>query len=121
MHRYAFHLTYIAGDTPAVWYGEGVAELFSTIKEERDGFVLGLPVGSHVDFLQWTQFNGWIPLDALFATDPQSPNYNEDKRAGFFYAESWALLHFWLFGQTDFSTQKLEKFINYCHDRMRAA
>ena len=113
LHEYIHHLTYITGDTPALWYGEGVAELFSTIKEERDGFVLGLPVENHVEYLRWTQFNGWMPLDELFATDHTSANYHEALRAGFFYAESWALLHFWLFGHSEFSADQLATFIDY--------
>jgi hypothetical protein len=39
-----------------------------------------------------------MPLDALFGIDTTSPDYHETERAGRFYAQSWALLHFWYCG-----------------------
>lgn len=109
-HEYIHHLTFITGDTPALWYLEGIAELFSTIKEQPDGLILGKPIEGHVAFLQ---LHGLMPLDALFSTMHDSPNYNESTRAGYFYAESWALLHYWLFGKSHLSKEGLERFISY--------
>ncbi len=49
----------------------------------------GLPSG-HFQLLQRTK---WLPLETLTSVDHDSPHYNEKKRAGLFYAQSWALTH----------------------------
>src|SRR4029079_6628043 len=35
-----------------------------------------------------------LPLSQLFAVGTNSPHYNEGDKAGIFYGESWALVHF---------------------------
>jgi hypothetical protein len=109
-HEYIHHLTFITGDTPALWYREGIAELFSTIEEDAKGLKLGLPIENHVGFLQQ---GGMMPLEDLFSTGHDSPNYNESERMGYFYAESWALLHFWLFGRSNLPRAPLDRFLRY--------
>ena len=37
--------------------------------------------------------NKWLDIATLTSVDHDSPHYNERKRAGVFYAESWALVH----------------------------
>lgn len=94
-HEYVHHLSRVAGDHPPLWFSEGIAELFSTMAEVGDQLELGRPVETHVRFLQE---RGLMPLEALFAIDATSSDYHETERAGGFYAQSWALLHFWYCG-----------------------
>ena len=94
-HEYVHHLSRVAGDHPPLWFSEGIAELFSTMEEVGDQLELGRPIEPHVRFLQE---RGLMPLEALFAIDASSPDYHEAERAGRFYAQSWALLHFWYCG-----------------------
>ena len=39
-----------------------------------------------------------LPLKTLFSIDTDSPHYNERDKAGIFYGESWALVHYLMLG-----------------------
>lgn len=112
-HEYVHHLTDVAGDNPALWYTEGIAELLSTITTEGKWLKIGLHIPEHVAELQQ---NRWIPLAALFAVDHASSSYNESERSGMFYAESWAMMHYWYFGDLDLTPAQIrgrDLFFNY--------
>ena len=72
------------------WLNEGIAELFSTLK----------PIGKDTEFgniilwrLQALSREAWVPLRTILEADEKSPYYNETKKAGNLYNESWALVH----------------------------
>ena len=109
-HEYVHHLTQSAGQTPALWFTEGVAELFSTIEEEADGLILGQLIESHIKQLQ---LHDLLPLEALFAVDHNSPDYHEASHVGLFYAESWGLLHYWFFGKSGLPRRGIDHFLDY--------
>jgi TPR repeat protein len=90
-----------------VWLNEGLAEVFSTFRMDDGKVVFGEPKNQHVALLQ--QSSLW-PLSRLFAVTLGSPDYNEDARAGTFYAESWALTHYLLFGADQTNSAKLSRF-----------
>lgn len=89
-HEYAHLVIKHMGFALPPWLNEGLAELFSTVK----------PLGKDTEFgdiipgrLRELAQSKWIPLTTLLTVDRNSPYYNETKRAGAFYAESWALVH----------------------------
>ena len=87
-----------------VWVNEGLAELYRTFAD-RDGgrtAVIGLPPHEHVLALRQLPF---MPLADLVAVGHDSAVYNEGDRRGVFYAESWALTHYLLFGNEKRSSQ----------------
>jgi TPR repeat protein len=90
-----------------VWLNEGLAEVFSTFRVADGKVVFGEPKNQHVALLQQSRL--W-PLSRLFAVTLGSPDYNEDARAGIFYAESWALTHYLLFGADRTNSAKLSRF-----------
>ncbi len=51
-----------------------------------------------------------LPLKTLFEVDHKSPHYNESKKKGIFYAQSWALMHYLLIGKTG-RVEPLTKFL----------
>lgn len=97
MHEFVHYLVAVTGERPAVWYGEGIAEFFSTIEERKDHLVMGQPIVEHVDALRGKPL---MPLQELFAVSHGSPTYNENRRVGLLYAQSWALLHYWYCGRS---------------------
>lgn len=109
-HEYIHHLNRVVGSEPPLWYNEGVAELFSTIEADGDSVVLGKPLPWHVDSLRTKAL---LPLETLFAVDLSSPIYNTGKHSGQFYAESWALLHYWRYGKSKLDKSKFEVFLRY--------
>jgi tetratricopeptide (TPR) repeat protein len=78
-----------SGEIP-VWLNEGLAELYSTLRQDGDKVLVGTPPPGRGQVLLLQQ---WIPLDTLLAVGYDSPLYNERARAGMFYSESWALVH----------------------------
>lgn len=102
-HEYIHHLSRLNGETPPLWYSEGIAEFFSTIREDGDQLSLGLPINQHVAYLRK---NPLMPLGTLFEWDRRSGDYNEADRVGVFYAQSWALLHYWYCGKIGMTPEK---------------
>jgi tetratricopeptide (TPR) repeat protein len=90
-HEYT-HLLLARLETPLpLWLGEGLAELYSNAEVREREVVVGRPLRAHVRLLK---DRGLLPLDTLFATTQQSPQYNDSLRQDHFYAQSWALAHY---------------------------
>ncbi len=85
------------GEAVPVWLSEGLAEVYATFQERAGGrgAVLGAPDADHLRLLQNTSL---IPLRDLITIDQRSPVYNEGERRGVLYAESWALVHYLMYG-----------------------
>ena len=77
------------GDLP-VWINEGLAEFYSTFRAGTRTADIGRAIPEHVGFLH---VQGTIPLRELLQLDTHSRDYNEGRRRGTVYAESWALVH----------------------------
>jgi len=76
--------------TLPVWVNEGLAEYYSTFSNGKRTADIGRPIAEHI---AWLQVNGTIPLTQLMVVGTNSPDYNEGKRRGTVYAESWAMVH----------------------------
>lgn len=95
-------------DAP-VWFNEGLAEYYSAFQITDDQKVaLGAPIGNHVFLLRQSRM---LPLKTLFEVDHKSPHYNEKKKVGIFYAQSWALMHYLLIGKAG-KVESLAKFLD---------
>ncbi len=79
-----------------LWLSEGLAEFWShgTVRDDR--ITLGEPSPEHLALLRKQSL---LPLEQLFAADHTSPLYNEEEKAGLFYAQSWLLVHYLMFGE----------------------
>lgn len=108
-HEYVHLLLQARGDRPPPWLNEGLAEAFSTFKANGDTFEVGRNKPAHLALLSRTSL---LPLEQLFAVTRESPEYNEGLRQGIFYAESWAFVHFVVFGKDRTTYQpKLARFL----------
>ena len=108
-HEYTHLLTSFAAREWPAWLKEGVAELYSTFAVKKNEVTLGAPVSSHVYLLR---DNRVMPLASLFEVARGSPEYNEGKKQGVFYAQSWALTHYLMFGDKMARQQQLVKFVD---------
>jgi tetratricopeptide (TPR) repeat protein len=102
VHEFTHLIIRHSNAQPPIWFNEGLAEIYSTLK----------PVGKKIQIgdiqpgrLMELRDSKWIDLQTLTAVDHRSPYYNEKKRAGVFYAESWALTHMILFSP-EYATRK---------------
>ncbi|MEO8126226.1 MAG: tetratricopeptide repeat protein [Bryobacteraceae bacterium] len=82
-------LRHSAREVP-LWFGEGLAEFYSTIQFRGKQMRVGDSIEPHVRLLR-TQKP--LELKTLWAVDASSPYYREKNKLGVFYAESWALMH----------------------------
>ena len=79
-----------------MWLNEGMAEIyapFEVVGPYRTR--IGAPIEQHLRLLAHTPL---MPLRKLFAVTRDSPEYNESRHQGVFYAESWLLAHYLMLG-----------------------
>jgi tetratricopeptide (TPR) repeat protein len=95
-HEYTHMLNSYTPRQWPLWLKEGIAELYSTFDVKKKEVTLGKPISSHVYRLRETQF---LPLQDLFNVQHNSPTYNERDKQSIFYAESWALTHYIMYGE----------------------
>lgn len=78
-----------------LWLNEGLAEFYATVDVRVTDVEFGQMLPWHVRLLREETP---MPLDKLMAVDTRSPEYNEGRRVGLFYAQSAALTHYFLMG-----------------------
>ena len=78
------------------WLNEGLAEYFSTAEIRDDEISLG---ALSQDRLQILKTAAPLSLKAFFAVNEESPYYNESSKAGVFYAQAWAFMHYMMHGE----------------------
>jgi tetratricopeptide (TPR) repeat protein len=108
-HEYTHLLTSSTPREWPLWLKEGLAELYSTFDVKDNKVTLGAAIDHHVLLLRENKF---IPLQTLFSVHHESPIYNERDKQSIFYAESWALCHYFAFGEKTARRQQLISFIN---------
>lgn len=110
-HEYTHLLTSRQFRHAPVWAHEGVAEVFSTFENSGTHYDIGVAVTNHVRFLQK---DAPVSLQRLLAVDRDSPDYNEQQRAGKFYATSWLLAHYLIFAKKGFETNIMARYAALC-------
>jgi hypothetical protein len=110
LHEYEHLIVRASGADLPRWADEGLAEFYSTFEESKGGkrFEIGRPVQAHLATLAQ---NGTVPLEKFFTDDGRSIQMNEVFRVGNFYAQSWAVVHFFQFGDEGRWSQKLAPFL----------
>ena len=102
-HEYVHFLLKSFGDRLPLWLNEGLAEAFSTIRRSvRSGEQVMLVGQANRRVFPIFNRYGLMALERLFAITPDSVEYrSSDHGQGIFYAQSWALVHYMLFGLSD--------------------
>lgn len=96
-HEYAHFLVSNTQGRLPVWVSEGLAEFYE-LTETQDGgrsVVIGRAPKHHVDLLTSSTL---MPVKELIGVDHQASIYNEGRRRGVLYAQSWALVHYLTLG-----------------------
>lgn len=114
-HEYTHLLVNNSFDNAPLWFNEGLAEYYSSfIITDDQKVVIGRNIGEHVYLLR---DNKMLPLKTLFEVDHKSPHYNEAKKQGIFYAQSWALVHYLMIGKAG-KVEALGKFLDLVNARV---
>lgn len=105
-HEYVHY--FINNNFPNVplWFNEGIAECYSTFRTFGSEVEVGRPIEAYVDMLKQ---QGLMPLERLIAVRTSSAEYNERDRKGLFYAQSWGLVHYLLWGKPGWASHLEEK------------
>jgi len=96
IHQYVHLALQHSGPNLPLWLVEGWADVFSTLQPAGTSAMTGTPPKDYVPVLKSEK---WLDFNTLAATGNKSPNYNEQRRTGVFYAESWALVHMLYLGR----------------------
>src|SRR5262245_996669 len=86
-----------------LWRDERLAEFYGATVVRDDAIVQGKPIPMHILLLRDVKH---LTIETLLKVDQSSPEFNEDTRATIFYAQSWALVHYFLLGSRDLSQAK---------------
>lgn len=91
-HEYAHHFMYqyLPGAYPG-WFVEGFAEFFATADLTPNRMRVGLHSPGRMNSLTMGE-NTWLPMETLLRSRPSDIG----ARAHFYYAQSWALTHYFL-------------------------
>ncbi|MGZ4789068.1 MAG: tetratricopeptide repeat protein [Terriglobales bacterium] len=92
-HEYAHLLLRNNFPVMPLWFEEGFAEYFATLKVNRDQVEIGSLPAQYAALLTSTQ---WMPITALLSVQHNSDAYNENHRRSMFYAESWLAVDYLL-------------------------
>jgi len=96
------------GRLPA-WVNEGLAEFYGATIIGRNEIRQGKPLRSSIYLLrERTQ----MPIEALLQVDYNSREYDEQDRASVFYAQSWALVHYFLLGDEGAHRQSFANYLS---------
>lgn len=83
-----------AGEVPA-WLDEGLAEFWGSLAIDGDRIVVGRAIDAHIAQLRR---GDWLPLDKM--TKLPHGSVPSGRGVPQFYAQSWAMVHFLLLGQS---------------------
>ncbi|MDX2042631.1 MAG: DUF1570 domain-containing protein [Acidobacteriota bacterium] len=109
-HEYVHFLTGGGQRALPVWLSEGLAEYFSTFAVTDGGkqIVIGRAIPAHLRRLREDK---WLSMQSLLIADHDSQFYQELDKKTVFYAQSWALTHYLMSGDTDRQSQ-FRQFLN---------
>lgn len=109
-HEYEHFVVRNNIDRAPLWLNEGLAEFYGTFQviDENRKARLGIAMAHHTRALRNSRM---LPLETLLTVDHKSPHYNESDKAGIFYAQSWALVHYLMFGNNAARQEQLTRFI----------
>jgi hypothetical protein len=106
LHEYThFYLSsQFAGEYPP-WFNEGLAELmaYATFDKDNRAVLRNAPFQ-----IMEARDSDWIPFDRLIKIDHNSPEYQQHKLAGAFYAQAWLTVHYGLVENRDFGRRMIE-------------
>jgi tetratricopeptide (TPR) repeat protein len=105
-HEYVHSLLHSNFRWLPTWLDEGLAEFYGNTRFDSKKLYVGAP-SLRVEYLKGRPM---IPLETLLTVNPYSYYRDNQDRIDVFYAESWALVHFMVFGPDMDKGKKLGHF-----------
>jgi Tfp pilus assembly protein PilF len=92
-HEYTHSILHLNLHWLPVWLDEGLSNFYGYTRFQRDKIYVGAPPARY-EIPKGSLF----PIETLISVDRSSPYYHNEDKVYKFYAESWALVHFLMFG-----------------------
>ncbi len=105
-HEYTHSILHANSVRLPLWLDEGLAEFYGYTKIEPERIVIGMPSPRMGAIRGRTA----IPVASMLSTLDYSKFLGDDRDAQMFYGESWALVHYMMFGPGMENGLKLERF-----------
>lgn len=93
-HEYAHSILHRNLHWIPIWLDEGMADFYGFTRFEGKKIYLGAPAPRY----RMMTAQMLIPIETLITADHSSPYYRDEDKVYRFYAESWGLVHFLMFG-----------------------
>jgi tetratricopeptide (TPR) repeat protein len=107
-HEYVHSLLHMNMRWLPTWLDEGLAEYYGNTRFDGKKYYVGAP-SPRVEAL-WGN-RSMIPLDTLLKIEPYRYFHGDEFKIDEFYAESWALVHFMMFGPNMERGKKRDHFL----------
>jgi tetratricopeptide (TPR) repeat protein len=111
-HEYVHTLLHSNFRWLPTWLDEGLADFYGSTRFEGKKSYIGAPSTRVNDLKNHTM----IPLETLMVVNPWSYFRGDENQISTFYAESWALVHYLVFGQD----MELGKKLSHFYARLQA-
>jgi tetratricopeptide (TPR) repeat protein len=111
-HEYVHTLLHSNFRWLPTWLDEGLADFYGSTRFEGKKSYIGAPSTRVNDLKNHTM----IPLETLLVVNPWSYFRGDENQISTFYAESWALVHYLVFGQD----MELGKKLSHFYARLQA-
>jgi tetratricopeptide (TPR) repeat protein len=106
-HEYVHKLLHLNFTRLPVWLDEGLAEFFASTESRSKEMFLGAPSPR----IQILRARSLYPLPTILLATQSSPYYRDEDKIGMFYAESWGLTHFLMFGENMGRGQRMNAYL----------
>src|SRR4029077_11977588 len=106
-HEYIHKLLHLNFTRLPVWLDEGLAEFFANSELRSNDMFVGVP-SPRIPILRARTL---YPLPTILSATQSSPYYRDEDKIGMFYAESWGLTHFLMFGDNMGHGQRMNAYL----------
>lgn len=97
------------GQERPMWFEEGLAEVFSTFRINKDRAEWGQSIDENVIILEEY---GFVPLEELLFITQENLYTGDDVRTTRLYGQSWVFVHYLLFGEHDMKRDGLQAYLD---------
>lgn len=105
-HEYTHSVLHLNLHWIPTWLDEGLANFYGYTRFQNKKILVGAPPTNYGQMPRQLL----IPLETLLTVNPGSPYYHDEDKVYQFYAESWALVHFMMFGPGMENGERLNRF-----------
>ncbi|MBA4137622.1 MAG: hypothetical protein C0518_09930 [Opitutus sp.] len=108
LSSYVYHLFRMAGERAPMWFTAGFAHLFETLEVQSERVNFGKASPGRVRLLQQKSL---MPLESLMGIEQGDPLFADENASSLFYAQSWAVVHYWTLGQHKLPRAGIDRFL----------